>query len=110
MGVVKATLKQKPIVRAIHEKLARRFSIIKRFRLVGIGGSENNEGHVVASITGAPAVVIAIEDVEAVTGNHSRTAIISFRIRHCEKVTRVNRYKKLEVNFTSRKLIGELGE
>ena len=110
MSVVKATLKQKPVVRAIHEQLPRSFSIVERFRLVGIGGSENNEGYVVASITGAPAVVIAIEDVEAVTGNHSRTAIISFRIRHCEKVTRVNRHKQLEVNFLARKLIGEPGE
>ena len=42
------------------------------------------------------------------TRNHRRTAIISFRIRHCEKVTRVNRYKKLEVNFLARKLVGEL--
>ena len=36
MSVVKTTLKQKPVVWLIHEELARRLAIVKRFGIVGI--------------------------------------------------------------------------
>lgn len=64
--VVKSTLKQKPVVRAIHEQLPCRLAVIERFRIVRVGGSEHDKGNIVASVTGAPTVVIAIEDVEGV--------------------------------------------
>lgn len=59
-------MKQKPVVRLIHEELARRLAVIERFRIVRVGGSEHDKGNIVASVTGAPTVVIAIEDVEGV--------------------------------------------
>ena len=108
--VVESTLKQKPVLRLVHKQLARRLAVVERFGVVRVGGSEDDKSHVVASITGTSAVVVAIENVKGMTRNHRRTAIISFRIRHCEKVTRVNRHKQLEVYFLAGKLVGKLGE
>ena len=59
-------MKQKPVVRLIHEELARRLAVIERFRLIGVGGSEHDKSHVVAGVAAAPTVVFAIEDVEGV--------------------------------------------
>ena len=64
--VVKPTLKQESVERFVHEQLPCRFAIVERFRIIRIGGSEDDEGNIVASVTGAPTVVIAIEDVEGV--------------------------------------------
>ena len=64
--VVKSTLKQKPVVRFIHEELTCGLAIVERFGFIRVGGSKNDESHVVTSVTGAPTVVIAIEDVEGV--------------------------------------------
>ena len=89
ISVVEPTLKQKPVIRFVHKELPCGLAIVKRFGLVWIGSSEHDKGHVVASIAGASTVVFAIEDVEGVTGNHSRASIVSFGIRHCEKVARV---------------------
>ena len=50
VSVVKAALKQKPVVRAIHEQLPRSLAIVESFGLIGVGGGENDEGHVVASV------------------------------------------------------------
>ena len=80
MRVVESTLKQKPVVRFIHEELTCGLAIVERFGFIRVGGSKNDESHVVTSVTGAPTVVIAIEDVEAVTGSQSRAAIIPFGI------------------------------
>ena len=66
ISVIEATLKQKPVERFIHEELARSLAVIERFRLVRVGGSEYDKGNIVASVAGAPTVVIAIEDVEGV--------------------------------------------
>lgn len=108
--VVKATLKQQPVERLVHEELPRRFAVVDSFRLVRVGGSENDESHIVASVAGATTVVIAIEYVEGVAGSHSVTALVPFRIAHSEGVGRVDRDEKLEVNLFGRKLVGELGE
>ena len=82
MSVVKATLEKKSIERLIHKQLPCRFSIIKRFGIIGIESSEDDKGHVIASIAEAPTVVIAIEDVETVATGQSGAAIISFRVTH----------------------------
>ena len=59
-------MKQEPVKRLVHEKLARGLAIVDSFGLVGVGGSEHDKGNIVASVAGAPTVVIAIEDVEGV--------------------------------------------
>ena len=64
--IVKATLEKKSIERLIHKQLPCRFSIIKRFGIIRIGSSEDDKGYVIASVAGAPTVVIAIENVEGV--------------------------------------------
>ena len=108
--IVKATLEKKSIERLIHKQLPCRFSIIKRFGIIGIGSSEDDKGHVIASIAGAPTVVIAIEDVETVATGQSGAAIISFRVTHGKKVGRVQTHEELEINLFCRKLVGELRE
>ena len=101
-------MKQKPIKGLVHKQLPCRFAIVERFGLVRVGGSEDDKSHVVASVAGAPAVVVAIENVKGMTRNHRRTAIISFRITHRQEVRGINRHEKLEVNLLAGKLIGEL--
>ena len=64
--VVKAALKQEPVLWLVHEKLPRSFAVIDSFGLVRVGGSEDDEGHVVSSVAGTATVVIAINDVEGV--------------------------------------------
>ena len=110
VGVVEPTLKQKPVLRLVHEELPRRFTVVESFGVVRVGGSEDDKGHVVASVAGTAAVVVAIENVKGVAGNHRRTAIISFRITHRQEVRGINRHEKLEVNFLAGKLVGELRE
>ena len=110
MSVVKATLKQKPVVRAIHEQLPRSFSIVESFGFVRIRSSKDDKSHVVASITGTPTVVIAIADVEAVTGSHGGAAIVTLRIAHSNEMCRVQTHEELEVNLFSGKLVSELSE
>ena len=76
MSVVKATLEKKSIERLIHKQLPCRFSIIMRFGIIGIESSEDDKGHVIASIAEAPTVVIAIEDVETVATNMVFTSLV----------------------------------
>ena len=71
VSVVEPTLKQKPVVGAIHEELTCSFSIVDRFGIIRIGSSEHDKSNVVAGIARAPTVVIAIHDVEGITRNHS---------------------------------------
>ena len=85
MSIVKATLKQETVVRFVHKKLASGFPIVERFGLVRVGDIENDEGNVVACVASAPVVVIAIEDIEKVTGSQSRAAIVPLGIAHCEE-------------------------
>ena len=82
VSIVEATLEQKPVERLVHKQLASSFSIVKSFRVTRIGGGENDKGNIITSVAGTAAVVIAINDVEGVTGSQSRAAIISFRITH----------------------------
>ena len=82
MSILKATLKQETVVRFIHKKLASGFPIIESFGVTRIGGSENDEGNIIASVTRTATVVITIGDVETVTGSHSGAAIISLGIAH----------------------------
>ena len=110
VSVVKAALKQKSIERLIHEKLPRRLTIIESFGLIGVGGSEDDEGHVVAGVAGTATVIIAIEDVEGVARSHSGAALVPFRIAHCQEMRGVDRDEKLEVNLFCGKLVGELRE
>ena len=79
-SIVKATLKQETVVRFVHKKLASGFPIIESFGVTRIGGSENDEGNIIASVTRTATVVITIGDVETVTGSQSRAAIVAFRI------------------------------
>lgn len=108
--VVEATLKQEPVEGLVHEKLASRLAVIDSFGLVRVGGSEDDESHVVASVTGTATVVIAIDDVEGVAGSHSVPALVPLGIAHGDEVSRVDRHEKFEVNLFSGKLVGELGE
>lgn len=80
ISVIEATLKKKSIEGFIHEKLTSGLAVIESFGLVRVRSSENDKGHVVASVAGAPAVVFAIDDVEGVAGSQSRAAIIPFGI------------------------------
>ena len=48
MGVVKATLKQKPIKGLVHKQLPCRLAVIERFRIIRIRGSQDDKSHVVA--------------------------------------------------------------
>ena len=73
-------MKQEPVERFVHEKLACGLAIIDSFRLIRVGGSENDEGHVVASVAGTATVVVAIDDVERVARSHGGAALVSFRI------------------------------
>lgn len=66
VSIVESALKQESVLWLVHEKLARSFAVIERFRIVRVGGSEHDKGNIVASVAGAPTVVIAIEDVEGV--------------------------------------------
>ena len=108
--VIEPTLKQKPVEGFIHKQLPCRLAIVERFRIIRIRSSEDYKSNVVASVAGTSAVVVAIEDVKGVAGNHRRTAIISFRITHRQEVRGINRHEKLEVNFLARKLVGKPGE
>ena len=103
-------MKQKPVEGLVHEELARSFSVVESFGLVRVRSSEDDKGHVIASITGAPTVVIAIEDVEGVAGGQSGAAIVAFRITHGQEMGGVNGHEELEVNLFCRKLVGELCE
>ena len=78
--VVKSTLKQKPVVRFIHEELTCGLAIVERFGFIRVGGSKNDESHVVTSVTSAPTIIFAIENVEGMAGSQSRAAIIPFGI------------------------------
>ena len=80
MRVVEATLKQKPVVRFIHEELTCGLAIVERFGFIRVGGSKNDESHVVTSVTSAPTIIFAIENVEGMAGSQSRAAIIPFGI------------------------------
>lgn len=110
MSVVKTALKQEPVERLIHEELPRSLAVVESFGLIGVGGSENDEGNVVASVAGTATVVIAIEDVERVARSHGGAALVPFRVAHGEEVCRVDRDEKLEVNLFCGKLISELSE
>ena len=78
--VVETTLKQEPVEGFVHEELPRSFAVIDSFGLVRVRGSENDEGHVVASIAGATTVIVTIDDVERVARSHGGAALVSFRI------------------------------
>lgn len=80
MRVVEPTLKQKPVVRFIHEELTCGLAIVERFGFIRVGGSKNDESHVVTSVTRAPTIIFAIENVEGMAGSQSRAAIIPFGI------------------------------
>ena len=67
--VIEPTLKQESVVRLIHEKLARGLAVVESFGIVRVGGSEDDESHVVAGVTGTATVVVTIHDVEGVAGN-----------------------------------------
>lgn len=108
--VIQPTLKQESVVRFVHEKLARSLAIVESFGLVRIGSSEDDKSHVVASIAGASAVVVAIHDVKGMTRNHRRTAIISFRITHCQEMRGIQTHEELEVYLLAGKLVGKLRE
>ena len=101
---------QESVVRFVHEKLARSLAIVESFGLVRIGSSEDDKSHVVASIAGASAVVVAIHDVKGMTRNHRRTAIISFRITHCQEMRGIQTHEELEVYLLAGKLVGRLRE
>ena len=110
VSVIESTLEQKSVVGLVHEKLTSGLAVVESFGIVRIGGSENDKGHVVTSVAGAPTVVVTIHDVEGMAGGHSRAAIISFRVAHRQEMRGINRHKKLEVNFARGKLVGELRE
>ena len=110
ISVIESTLKQKSVVRLVHEKLPCRLAVIERFRIVRVRGSENDESHVVARVAGTATVVVAINDVEGVAGSHSVTALISFRITHCQEMCGIKTHEELEVNLFGGKLVGELRE
>ena len=78
--VVKAALKQESVEGFVHEELPRSFTVVDSFGLVRVRGSENDEGHVVASIAGATTVIVTIDDVERVARSHGGAALVSFRI------------------------------
>lgn len=90
--------------------MASDFPIIESFRVTRIGCSENDEGNVIASVAGTSTIIIAIGDVKRVAGGHSRAAIIPFGIAHRQKVARVNRHEKLEVDFLGGKFVSEPGK
>lgn len=80
--VVKTTLKQETVERLIHEKLASSFTVIKSFRIIRLGSSEDDKSNVITSVAGATAVVFAVKNVEGVARSQSRATIISFGITH----------------------------
>ena len=79
--------------------------VLRLLRVSGLSGSE-----AVKTVAGTATVVVAVHDVEGMAGNHGRAALVAFRIAHAEKVSRINRHEKLEINFLAGKLVGELGE
>ena len=80
VSIVETALKQESVLWLVHEKLARSFAVIDSFGLVRVGGSEDDEGHVVARVSGTATVVVAIDDVERVARSHGGAALVSFRI------------------------------
>ena len=110
MGVVKAALKQESVVGLVHEQLPCRLAVIESFGLVGVGGREDDKRNLVACVTRAAAVVFVIGSVKRVAGSQSATAPVVFRIRHRDKVARINRHEELEVVLLAVKFIGELSE
>ena len=110
VGIVKATLDQKSVEGLIHEKLSRSLAIIESFGNIGVGGSENDESHIIASITRTAAIIIAISVVERVAGSEHRAAQVAFGIGHRKEMRRIDRHEKFEVDFLSGKLVGKLSK
>ena len=58
VSVIESTLEKKTVEGFIHEKLTSCLAVVKSFGLVRVGGSENDEGNIIASITRTTTVVI----------------------------------------------------
>jgi len=89
MGVIKATLEQKPVERFVCEDLSRSLAVVESFGNIGVGSGKYDEGEIVASIAGTAAVVFAVGNVEGMAGGKSGSAPVALGIGHGEKVSRI---------------------
>ena len=101
VSVVKATLKQKPVVRLVNENLTRGLAIVERFGNGWIRSGEDDETVIVASVAGTAAVVIAVRGIEGMAADESVPAFVVFRVAHGEEMSGINREEQLEVDFAS---------
>ena len=82
VSVVKSALQKQSVVRFVCEDLPRSLAVVERFGLVWISRRENDKSNVVASVAGAPAVVFAVGDVEAVAAGQHGAALVVLGIAH----------------------------
>ena len=103
-------MKQKTVVRLVHEKLPRSFAVVESFGNIRVGSGENDETVIIACVAGTAAVVIAVGGIEGMATDKSIAAFVVFWIRHGEKMGRVNRKEQFKVDFAGGKFVGELSE
>ena len=90
VSIVKTTLQEQSVVRFVHEELTAGLSIVEGFGNVGVSCSENDESHLVASVSGTAAIIFAVDDVEGMARGKRGAAFVAFRIAHGEEVARIN--------------------